>query len=199
MVNVEPFMSSAPSFFDRAAPASSVTRLAMPRMFSESASLTTGTTRPCWSRSTAMPRFTYGCSVIVLASMSIEELTVGNARSASMVALDTNGRYDRDAPVSFLNWSLNFRRTLSTLSKSTSTEVHTDAEAANEAIMPPATARRIRDSVTISSRGSDTPAGTATLAAGLAAAGAAGAGAAGAAGAVGAAAGAGGVRVPPLA
>src|SRR6476661_10586449 len=144
-----------------------------------------------------MPRFTYGCSVMVLASMSIEELTVGKARSASMTALDTNGRYDSEAPVSFLNWSLNLRRTLSTLSKSTSTDVHTDADAASEAIMPPATARRMRDSVTISSRGSDTPAGTATLAAGLAAA-AAGAGAAGAAGAAGVTAGA-AVPAPPLA
>ena len=39
-----------------------------------------------------MPRFTYGCRVIVLASMSIEELTVGNARSASITARETNGR-----------------------------------------------------------------------------------------------------------
>src|SRR6478609_6824630 len=116
---------------------------------------------------------------MVFASMSIEELIVGYARNASIVARATNGRYDSEAPVSFLKVSLNFRRTFSTLSKSTSTEVHTDAEAASEAIMPPATASRIRDSVTISSRGSDTPAGTATLAAGFAAAAAAGAGAAG--------------------
>ena len=50
-----------------------------------------------------MPRLTYGCRVMVLASMSIEELTVGNARSASIIALETNGRYDSEAPVSFLN------------------------------------------------------------------------------------------------
>ena len=70
--------------------------------------------------------------------------------------------------------------------------------------MPPATASRIRDSVTISSRGSDTPAGTATFAAGgRAAAGRRGRGAAGgggvAAGAsvVGAAAWPGPFRRPP--
>ena len=58
-------MSAIASFLPRAAPAISVIFLAMPRMFSPSASRTTGTTRPCWSRSTAMPRLTYGCSVIV--------------------------------------------------------------------------------------------------------------------------------------
>src|SRR6476620_7000922 len=117
---------------------------------------------------------------MVLASMSIEELTVGNARSASIVARETNGRYDSDAPVSFLNRSLCLTRTFSTLSKSTSTEVHTDADAASEATMPLATAIRIRDSVTTSSRGSATPAGTAGRGAVVAAAavGAAGAGAA---------------------
>ena len=76
-------MSAMPSFLFRAAAAMVVMPLAMPRMFSPSASRSTGTTRPCWSRSTAMPRLTYGCRVIVLASMSIEELTVGKARSAS--------------------------------------------------------------------------------------------------------------------
>src|SRR6478735_11671445 len=132
---------------------------------------------------------------MVLASMSIEELTVGNARSASIVARETNGRYDSDAPVSFLKTSLNLRRTLSTLSKSTSIEVHTDAELASEAIMPPATASRMRDRVTVSSRGSLVPAGLGWVRAGAGAAAAAGA-AAGVAGAAGAAVGA---LAPPLA
>ncbi len=89
---------------------------AIPRMLSWSASFTTGTTRPCWFRSTAIPRLTYGCSVMVLASTSIEELTVGNARSASTTARETKGRYDSEEPVSFLNRSLCLARTLSTLS-----------------------------------------------------------------------------------
>src|SRR6476469_1692816 len=110
---------------------------------------------------------------MVLASISIEELTVGKARSASTTALETKGRYDNDAPVSFLKVSLNFRRTLSTLSKSTSMDGQTEAELASEAIMPPATASRIRDSVTTSSRGSPVPAGIGCVFA----AGAAGAGA----------------------
>ena len=92
IVKVDPRMSSIVAFPIRAAAAILVIPWAIPRMLSWSASLTTGTTRPCWSRSTAIPRLTYGCSVMVLASTSIEELTVGNARSASTTARETKGR-----------------------------------------------------------------------------------------------------------
>src|SRR3954463_418413 len=136
-----------------------------------------------------MPRLTYGCSVIVFASMSIEELTVGWARSASTAARETNGRYDREDPVSFLNRSLCLARTRSTLSKSTSTDVHTDAAMACEDFIPAATARRMRDSSTTWSRGSPAAAGAAGR--GVVGAGAGAGVGAGAGAAAGAAAGAG--------
>src|SRR5688500_15382378 len=124
-----------------------------------------------------MPRLTYGCRVIVFASMSIEELTVGWARSASTAARETKGRYESDDPVSFLNRSLCLARTRSTLSKSTSTEVHTAAAMDWEFFIPAATARRIRDSSTTWSRGSPPALGAAGRAAVVAGAAAAGAGA----------------------
>src|SRR5215207_5932429 len=77
MVKVDPLMSAMDSFFARAAPAKVVMVFAMPRIFIASASFTTGTTNPCSSRSTAMPRLTYGCMVMVLAAMSMDALTDG--------------------------------------------------------------------------------------------------------------------------
>src|SRR3954453_20927695 len=70
-----------------------------------------------------------------------------------MVARETNGRGDRDEPVYFLNRSLWAWRTRSTLSKSTSTEVHTAAAVVCDAFMPAAPPRRLRDSCCPSSRG----------------------------------------------
>src|SRR3954452_5368116 len=93
--------------------------------------------------------------------MSIEELTVGCARSASTTARATNGRYDSDEPVSALNLFLSCCRTRSTLSNATSTEVHTDAASVWDAFIPAATARRMRDSCTTWSRGSVGPAAAA--------------------------------------
>src|SRR3954470_24668572 len=97
-----------------------------------------------------------------------------------MVARLTNGRYDSDEPVSFLNRSLCLARTRSTLSKSTSTEVQTDAETDWDAFMPAAPASRIRESSTTWSRGSPAAAGAAGRACVVAGAVVAGAVAAGA-------------------
>jgi hypothetical protein len=91
IVNVPPESSSGPILLARVRAATSAIFLASPARLRSSAFLMTGTSRPR-GVSTAIARWTAPWYSTCLPSSVIEELTAGNALSASTVAFAKNGR-----------------------------------------------------------------------------------------------------------
>ena len=122
-------------------------RRATPRNVTSSARWMTGTMRPSWDRSTAIPRFTSAWTSSD--SSTTDAFSKGKSRNASMVARATKGRYVSAKPSSALKRSPQALRTRSTLSKSTSLAMNACGDVALDRTMCSAVRRRMLEKGTI--------------------------------------------------